>query len=285
MAKYTSMEKNLIILALLASILINLHAKEENGVFVSFFDGHGGGGENKMSLKMIEKRRGLWNVVSDLVSFTGLNQTEVMVRINRIGRFHFASEHSFWRPTSPRELAWYYRGSVAYLFANAIHPTNMFVKSLTQSHGLILDYSGGVGHNVIYLASQGIKCVYFGIGLFEFEFARFRVHKRNLHHLVSFISPFNKNNIFDPVPISDMRFGVILAYDVFEHIPVYHVTLRRLLTLLQPGGLLCENSPFSYGAGDTAIHLNPSMPMFEAMGEAMQKLDAKTDCTQWKKSL
>jgi len=94
---------------------------------------------------------------------------------------------------------------------NAIHPALDF--GLTPADGPVLDYrqsnskvssevsfysrlngkmtfekfhSGGAGNNVILLASSGIKCVYFGIGLLEFAFAEYRVRRLGLQNMVIF---------------------------------------------------------------------------------------------------
>ena len=62
------------------------------------------------------------------------------------------------------------------MFANAVHPAH-------------LDFSGGVGNNIIALAQRNISCVYFGIGLVEYAFAEFRVKYLGLQNLVKFIRP------------------------------------------------------------------------------------------------
>ena len=46
---------------------------------------------------------------------------------------------------------------------------------LAEKDGPVLDFSGGVGNTVIMLASAGIPCVYFGIGMMEFAFAKYRI--------------------------------------------------------------------------------------------------------------
>ena len=64
----------------------------------------------------------------------------------------------------------------------------------------MLDFSGGVGNNVIYLASKGIKAQYFGIGMMEYAFAEYRIRKRGYENLVEFKRPYSAatNWKFDP---------------------------------------------------------------------------------------
>ena len=50
----------------------------------------------------------------------------------------------------------------------------------------VLDYSGGTGNNAIYLAKKGLRVQYFGIGMAEKAFARYRVERNGLQDLVEF---------------------------------------------------------------------------------------------------
>eukprot|EP00978_Attheya_sp_CCMP212_P049027 scaffold606201_cov59-Attheya_sp.AAC.1 len=127
--------------------------------------------------------------------------------MERHGHFHFEGEHLFWNPSSATELAWYYTTSVDYLFANSMH-TALFGPwfqglNLTKEHEPILDYSGGVGNNVLKLASMGIKTQYFGIGQMEKSFAEYRFQKRGYLQsgLVEIKTPWTEASgwKFDPI--------------------------------------------------------------------------------------
>ena len=240
------------------------------------FEVQGRGGLGRIAnqtLSQILQEDGVFNVLQDLQSFSGLTTEELLKRLRREGQFHFEGEHAWWGPTSHSELVWYYRGSVSYLFGNAIHPAPARQLELSQADGPILDYSGGVGNNVLFLASKGIECSYFGIGEMEAAFARFRVKGRNLTHLVRFLEPyaFNGDNVyrFDPIKsVPNQSFGAILLYDVLEHIPNYHYTLAHLVTTLRVGGRIFEQSPFAQKETDngvTDIHLEASIPLDKAM--------------------
>jgi len=61
------------------------------------------------------------NVYQDVLTFTGLNDTELRTRLRRDRQHHFYIEHKYYSPESSRELALYYRHSVGYLWGNAVH--------------------------------------------------------------------------------------------------------------------------------------------------------------------
>jgi SAM-dependent methyltransferase len=222
-----------------------------------------------------------YGVESDLALFTGLSPKELHMRMQREGQFHFTGEHAWWAPASRRELTWYYRWSVSYLFANAIHCSDVANFQLRPDDGPVLEYSGGVGNNVIHLASNGVKVTYFGIGEAEAAFARFRVANKGLEGMVDFVRPYVRDGSlpgsplrFEPIfSVPDKQYGVILAMDVLEHIPDYHVTLEHLVSVLRPGGVLLENTPFSHreGTSDTAIHVRASRPLNEEMARLGMK--------------
>lgn len=170
---------------------------------------------------------------SELKDFTGLSDDEFMKRMMRTGRFHYEGEHSFWNPGSVSELAWYYATSIDYLFANAIHEvyTGVVDEVAKKEYEPVLEYSGGVGSNALAIAQRGIRVHYFGIGMAEYHFTQYRIMKHGLEDLVNFTKPFSKNTgfRFDPIggPLpQDGSLGSILAMDVLEHIPNYHLTVH-----------------------------------------------------------
>ena len=119
--------------------------------------GTGQGGAKGISNSDLEKILAnplLFNVWEHLQGFTGLSDSELWRRLAREGQFHFDAEHAIATPQSSRELAWYYSTSVAYLFANAIHPA--LDLNLQPEDAPVLDYSGGVGNNVILWALNGL---------------------------------------------------------------------------------------------------------------------------------
>ena len=245
----------------------------------------GQGGISTLTNTQADQGGRILNVTDDLLGFTGLSHRDMMKRLRREGVFHFESEHAFWHPENSRELRWYYLHSVNYMFANAIHrPVQSVLKPMTPETGPVLDFSGGVGNNVISLAERGIASAYTGIGLFEFNFARYRVRRRKLETLVEFIEPYSN---FQLDPLAALRpprqYGCILAFDVLEHIPHFEATVQAMVQAVRLGGCICERSPFAKTqkqGEDTRVHVsNHGISMQVAMGPSMSK---KGDCW-WKK--
>ena len=218
----------------------------------------------------------------ELKDFTGLTDDEFQKRMERRGRFHFEGEHMFWNPGSKTELAWYYSTSVDYLFANVVHRVNTgvldrFLKH--EKHEPVLDYSGGTGNNAIYLAKKGLRVQYFGIGMAEKAFARYRVERNGLQDLVEFKDPYTRRTgyTFDPIngPLpQDGSLGSILGTDVLEHIPNYHKVVEKMVDSIRVGGVIIEHSPFGseqessdQGDLDLRVHVSTGgISMEEAMG-------------------
>lgn len=223
-----------------------------------------------------------FNVCHDLADFTGLAMSDIIVRMARMKQFHFNEEHLFWNPQTESQLAWYYSTSQSYLFANAIHGARTGVLDRLQkgTHEPFLDYSGGVGNSVLYTAMhRGLKSQYFGIGMIEKSFAEFRVAKRGLQDMVTFLSPWSPGSDwkFDPIRAlpQDGSVGSIFANDVLEHIPHYHHVVKAMVDSLRLGGVIIEQTPFAAdpvkdGEPDTRIHVhNGGISMKEAMGDRM----------------
>ena len=158
-----------------------------------------GGSGGTLSKEKARAGGNVLNVSDDLLGFTGLSRQDMMKRLGREGVHHFDSEHAFWHPGNSEELRWFYLSSVTYLFANAVHkPHDQLLGTFTPESGPVLDFSGGAGNNVITLAEQGIACAYTGIGLLEYNFARYRIRRRKLEGLVEFIEPYS-NFQLDPL--------------------------------------------------------------------------------------
>ena len=237
----------------------------------------------------------------ELKDFTGLTDDEFQKRMERRGRFHFEGEHMFWNPGSKTELAWYYSSSVDYLFGNVVHRVNTgvldrFLKH--ETHEPVLDYSGGTGNNAIYLAKKGLRVQYFGIGMAEKAFARYRVERNGLQDLVEFKEPYTRRTgyTFDPIngPLpQDGSLGSILATDVLEHIPNYHKVVEKMVDSIRVGGVIIEHSPFGseqessdQGEPDVRIHVSTGgISMEEAMGPRMKKLNSGSYMNVWVKMM
>lgn len=179
------------------------------------------------------------------------------------------------------ELSSWNAGHVSYLFVNADHPQeSAIVARLEPEDGPVLDYSGGVGSTVLGLAPKNISCHYFGIGVQEFAFAEFRVARRGAQYLVKMVSPYDfmegEYRFNACKSILEASYGAIVAIDVLEHIPDYHVTAKHLAGLLRRGGLFFESSPFDNASDDPlAIHQRANVAMADALDglEFMRQLE------------
>ncbi len=88
-----------------------------------------------------------------------------------------------------------------------------------------------MGSNALAIAQWGICVHNFGIGMAEYHFAHYQIMKHGMEDLVNFTKPFSKNTgfRFDPIggPLpQDGPLGSILAMDVLEHIPNYHLVVH-----------------------------------------------------------
>jgi hypothetical protein len=98
--------------------------------------------------------------------------------------------------------------------------------------------------------------------------------------LVTVISPWSERTgwKFDPIegPLPrDGSLGAILANDVLEHIPKYHLVVEAMVQLLKVGDVIVENSPFarteSKDEFDNRVHVSPGgISMKTAMGPTME---------------
>lgn len=204
----------------------------------------GSAGSTVHSLRHMGGSASRFNVLDDLIHFTGLTIDELVPRVSRKGRFHFAAEHMYWNPHSTREQLWYYRTSLGYLFGMSLHPYEPVVSFIAHSQqkgaydfGDVLDFSGGVGANVLLLATHRVRTTYSAVSVLDTAFVRYRVARRGLTRNVSFIEPYSArtNWRLDP-PAALMehheRFGVILAIGVLEHIDHFERTVRAMVRSL-----------------------------------------------------
>jgi SAM-dependent methyltransferase len=209
------------------------------------------------------------SVIDDLRAYTGFSEEELKAYLLRRADKHFESEFDWVRPRDRASLTWFYRSSSGYLFANALHPYSPKLDVLTA--GRVLDYGAGVGCHSIPLARRGLEVDFVEISRMQADFLRFRAARHGLTQLREVLPVFEGR--FDPVKCVTGCYHAIIAMDVLEHIPDYHLVVRHFIEHLEPGGLIIENCPFDPGAGEIAIHVAPSVPLEKAMA-GMEKIDA-----------
>jgi len=220
-----------------------------------------------------------YHVFEDLALFTGLDSEALSERIRRKSVYGVDQEHAFWNPRSTGELAWFYASSVTYLFNVAVHRPVRPVKSFVPGNGPVLDFAGGAGSNTIALAKRDVEVHYISINSLEEAFVRFRLNRRMLSDLVTFLDPRSARSggRLDAVAAlpGDGSYGAILAIDVLEHMPHYKRAVRRMVLSLRPGGVFLENTPFAEESAnpdeDFRIHLSlGNVTMAAAMGPSMK---------------
>jgi 2-polyprenyl-3-methyl-5-hydroxy-6-metoxy-1,4-benzoquinol methylase len=226
------------------------------------------------SIERLSKNPHYNDVIDDLVAYTGFTNEELPPYLLRYPEKHFESEFNWYAPKNEQELTWYYRGSSAYLFANAAHPYASTLDIISQ--GKVLDYGAGIGCNSIGLAKRGLDVDFLEICRLQADFINFRCDRHKLNNLNE-IRPYH-DGTFNPILCITEKYDAIVAMDVLEHIPNYHILVRHFIEHLHPGGMIIENSPFEPSADDIAIHVRPSMPIDEAMS-GMNRIGAGI----WKK--
>jgi 2-polyprenyl-3-methyl-5-hydroxy-6-metoxy-1,4-benzoquinol methylase len=179
-----------------------------------------------------------FDVVADLVAYTGLGESEVRALLSREPENFRTEWHGF--PARFRTDHWFYLSSRMYLFANAVHFTDdRTVDRLVRlgSAGLpVLDFGGGTGNLALALAAHGLTVDYVELSALQKDFTRFRVDRHQLAAQVRVLDAWGA--------LAEGRYGLVCAFDVLEHLPDVDDVVARLVEGLAPGGMLVENTIF-----------------------------------------
>lgn len=170
--------------------------------------------------------------------------------------------------------------------------------------GPVLELAPGVGNNGLYLAIQaGVQYYYAGLSLLETSFAQFRAAKRGLGPERFRVLPPYSPTDWKLDPLAALRpdaehhgkIGIILAFDVLEHVPRFEATVAALVAALRPGGMIIEQSPFAeddapnaarQNGTDTRLHVSRGgVTMEQAMGPRMKQTGGNpgTGTRVWRK--
>lgn len=212
----------------------------------------------------------------DLEEFTGLPRDAVLAYLERREGRRISDEFAWVAPDSGAQYAWFYRGSRTYLFTTS-EPWERALE-LAKPGMRCLDFGGGAGRNALGMAALGCEVFYVDIGLQPSAFVAFRARKRGL-----------ALRVIDPMVSDGGRwrcdtaeaarciggFDLIVCDNVLEHVPDYHLVLRKLCAGLAPGGRLLERTPFKREkvylfkkTPEWDVHLLPRVGMEDAMAAA-----------------
>lgn len=120
------------------------------------------------------------------------------------------------------------------------------LKELTGAK--VLDFGGGIGTNSIELASQGNDVYYYDLPSKTQEFAKYLSARSNV-----------KINFITEEEMNSMKFDVILATDVLEHIKEPMLIVKNLHSLLKLGGLFLTTGLNFSISSDSPMHLKENL--------------------------
>jgi SAM-dependent methyltransferase len=179
-----------------------------------------------------------FDVVADLVDYTGLTREQVEALVHRRHETFRGEWHAL--PSALQNETWYYLASRTYLFANSVHdplPVLDEVAAYASPPGVVLDFGGGTGNLALALAAKGHRVDYLEVSALQKDFVRFRVAKYDLGERVRVLDRWKR--------LRRDAYGLVCAFDVLEHLPDLASVLERdLLPALTKHGILAECSPF-----------------------------------------
>lgn len=175
-------------------------------------------------------------ITQDLARFLNRAPAYVRGRINDKAALRTAE---IWRERNPQtldEIRRFYSETTEYLFDlanwNASNPFKEVINYLPQVEGLkVLDFGGGIGSLALLLHKRGADVDYLDLPGLVTEFAKFRSNGR-----VNFIDSLEDNS---------EAYDLIIAIDVFEHLPDLPEQLKTLAKTLKPDGFLFFHNNFA----------------------------------------
>lgn len=207
--------------------------------------------------------------VADLASFTGMDERACLDRVRFFSTSELAEAWHAADPKTPDEIVRFYQSTDLYIWDlmqwHASVARRRYWDALewlkhqrpsTEGWSRVLDLGSGVGTDAIYLARHGYEVTLMDVPGPTLAFARHRFERRGL--------PVRVVETTAPVPNPPGDFDIVIAFDVFEHLPDPLSAARRVAASLRPGGLLVQTGHFG-DDGDHPCHLSDGVSRFSGL--------------------
>ena len=174
-------------------------------------------------------------ITQDLARFLNRAPAYVRGRINDKAALRTAEIWQERNPDTLEEVRRFYSETTEYLFDlanwNASNTFKEVINYLPQVEGLkVLDFGGGTGGLALLLHKRGADVDYLDLPGLVTEFAKFRSNGR-----VNFIDSLEDNS---------GAYDLIIAIDLFEHLPDLPEQLKTIAKALKPDGILFFHNNF-----------------------------------------
>ena len=202
-----------------------------------------------MSTENVEER------MAELADFLKKDQSRIRAEIELELKDPGVHVRNAWRRSKPRtrqQVDSFYRKSKACLFDLAAEHTKPARQTMREFMALalrrsgahsVLDFGGGAGYDLEYVARLGYECTYYDLPGVLSEFALWRFHRLGL-------------NVRVCTTLSELgQYDAIICLEVLEHVRDPIGILRRLYEKLNDGGVLLVTHAFNLISDAYPTHL------------------------------
>jgi len=180
----------------------------------------------------------------ELASFLKRDRSKIRAELDLELRDPGVHVRKAWKDANPRtekQITDFYRRTNAYLFDLAAEHSKPIREQMRKAIALamqragahsVLDYGGGAGYDLEYLAKLGFECTYYDLPGLLSRFASWRFRRMGLN--VRVCTSLSKLG----------RYDCIVSFEVLEHLPDPLGTLKRLYRMLNNGGLMVVTHAF-----------------------------------------
>jgi hypothetical protein len=188
------------------------------------------------------------SMVDDLAEYYHISRADTL----RLLRSAAQLDADFWnlmRPKTEEEIKRYYAINPFYVFDLVFwHATQKQrarrARFTELAAGQVLDYGGGVGDLCMMVAMKGLQVEYADIPGNIFNFARWQFEKYGCK--------IPMTNLLEKDILG--KYGTMFCIDVIEHVLNPKEVLEKLVSHLEPGGLLFINNLDVQASDDSPMH-------------------------------